>query len=105
MVIARSQNPIEPNKTIITASGIYVDILSKLTYEYGNNATSSTFTAVCTIEPSGRWEYVRFMFSEGIFTVQSTNTSCSNNIESRFTGFSDAFYAIEGSTRIVIDGL
>jgi hypothetical protein len=54
MTIAQSRNPSGPEKTTITASEIYADILSQLTYELYANSIADIFTTVYSTYTS--WE-------------------------------------------------
>lgn len=104
MTVAQSQIPSELEVTIITATDVYADLLSQLTY--GTNSTSEIFTLVCTINTQSSWQWVPLSFDSGVYQVQSTSGACESGYDSNVTGFTDLFYAIEGATRVVnaIDG-
>lgn len=103
MTVAQSQNPSEPQVTVITVTDIYADILSQLMY--GENSATQIFTAVCTISTESSWQWVQLSYDNGVYRAPrfSEVKDCEGG---DFTGFTDHFYAIQGATRVVnaIDG-
>jgi hypothetical protein len=100
MTIAQSVDPSETNNTIITASGIYADLLSILTY--GENSSSEIFTTVCTIQTQSTWQWVTFRSERGSTDVTLVGEYCSNGYPEDY-GFKDLYHAVEGATRLLRD--
>lgn len=76
MTIAQGLDPSEINNTIITASGIYADLLSILTYS--KNSSSEIFTTVCTIQTQSTWHWVSFKSERGSTGVTLLGEYCSD---------------------------
>lgn len=99
MTIAQSRDPSEPENAIITASGIYADILSRLTYGLNANSTTDIFTIICTIRTSSSWQWVSF-HSDRYTSVFPDDIYCGSG-HPEGSGFTNLYYAIEGATRLV----
>jgi hypothetical protein len=99
MTIAQGRDPSEPENTIITASGIYADILSQLTYGLNVYSTTNIFTTVCTIRTYSSWQWVSF-HSNRYTSVFPNDIYCGSGYPEG-SDFTNLYYAIEGATRLV----
>lgn len=87
MVVSRSKNDKEISLTVLTGSGRYADILSRLTtgdpLPYANNTYNETqFTVLCDAPHNERtfsWKWVNFTLNGGVMSAKSANETCREN--------------------------
>ncbi|KAF2171371.1 hypothetical protein M409DRAFT_63682 [Zasmidium cellare ATCC 36951] len=105
MVVSRSKKPEDTSLTVLTGSGLYADILSRLTTgnpaPYTNETYNETqFTALCDApynDQTYSWKWVNFTLNGGVMSANATNQTCRENGKKNPMGWLD--YAFEKATQ------
>ena len=106
MAISRSKIPEEITLTVVTGSGQYADLLSRLSTgqptPYANGTYNETiFTLLCDV-PYNKiiytWQWITFSLDGGVMTTTSTNDTCRQNTEPSPFAWLD--YTLEEATSI-----
>ncbi|KAK4506480.1 hypothetical protein PRZ48_000212 [Zasmidium cellare] len=105
MVVTRSKKPEDTSLTVLTGSGLYADMLSRLTTgnpaPYTNETYNETqFTVLCDApynDQTYSWKWVNFTLNGGVMSVNATNETCQENGKKNPMGWLD--YAFEKATQ------
>jgi len=96
MVVSQSLLSGESDRTVITGSGVYADLLSRLAYNDRNGSSTEYFTTVCTVDIKPQWQWVSMEFRDSIVTATPLYEACTDS----GGGFRSLYYALEGATSV-----
>lgn len=104
MVVAHSEKKGETALSILTGSGQYADLLSRLAIGQAapfikEKYNETTYTVVCEApfdDTTYSWNWVEFTLNGGVMTANLTNQTCRENEEKSPMVWLD--YALEGAT-------
>lgn len=112
MVVSRSKLPEDISLTVLTGSGLYADILSRLTTGNPASYTNATynetqFTVLCDApynDGTYSWKWVNFTLNGGVMSANSTNETCRENGKKNPMGWLDYAFEKAAQSNNVGDG-